>query len=107
MSTARRSKYALKHHLPCSLLSTETTAQDKVNIRSTIPAGLRDPDSKIRTAIAMAIAAVANWDWPQEWPGLLEHIVSSIKQGSDPVLGKTKRLCWTSCAARCWLNHAR
>jgi hypothetical protein len=36
----------------------------------------------------MAIAAVANWDWPNDWPGLLENIVSSIKQRSDPQLGK-------------------
>jgi hypothetical protein len=38
----------------------------------------------------MAIAAVANWDWPQEWPGLLENIVSSIKQRSDPNLGECR-----------------
>jgi hypothetical protein len=36
----------------------------------------------------MAIAAVANWDWPNDWPGLLENIVSSIKQRSDPQLGE-------------------
>lgn len=40
----------------------------------------------------MAIAAVANWDWPQEWPGLLENIVSSIKQRSDPNLGECSRI---------------
>lgn len=67
---------------------TEASREDKAAIRSGLPAGLRDPDSKIRTAIAMAIAAVANWDLPQEWPGLLESIVSSIKQGTDPNLGR-------------------
>jgi hypothetical protein len=66
----------------------ETSKADKAVIRNALPAGLRDPDSKIRTAVAMAIAAVANWDWPQEWPGLLENIVSSVKQRSDPNLGE-------------------
>jgi hypothetical protein len=67
----------------------ETSKADKAHIRNALPAGLRDPDSKIRTAVAMAIAAVANWDWPQDWPGLLESIVSSIKQRDDGPLGES------------------
>jgi len=66
----------------------ETSREDKAQIRNALPAGLRDPDSKIRTAIAMAIAAIANWDWPQDWPGLLENIVGSIKKRDDPQLGE-------------------
>ncbi|KAF6258143.1 armadillo-type protein [Scenedesmus sp. NREL 46B-D3] len=34
----------------------------------------------------MAIAAVANWDWPQAWPGIMEFIVSSIKDRRDASL---------------------
>lgn len=69
-------------------LFAETSREDKAQIRNALPSGLRDPDSKIRTAIAMAIAAVANWDWPQDWPGLLENIVGSIKKRDDPQLGE-------------------
>jgi hypothetical protein len=66
----------------------ETSKEEKAQIRAALPAGLHDPDSKIRTAIAMAIAAVANWDWPQDWPGLLENIVTSIKERRDLNLGR-------------------
>jgi hypothetical protein len=51
---------------------------------------LGDPDSKIRTAVGMAIAAIASWDWPQSWPGLMEHLIASIKTRSNPVLGKAE-----------------
>lgn len=68
--------------------SAETSKEEKAQIRAALPAGLHDPDSKIRTAIAMAIAAVANWDWPQDWPGLLENIVTSIKERRNPNLGR-------------------
>ncbi|KAF8072465.1 Ipo9 [Scenedesmus sp. PABB004] len=61
----------------------EVSEADKAAIRAALPAGLADPDSKIRTAVGMAIAAVAAWDWPQAWPGLLEFIVGAIKERKD------------------------
>lgn len=61
----------------------ETNEQDKQQIRQALPAGLMDADSKIRTAVGMAIAAIANWDWPQAWPGLMDFIVNSIKDRKD------------------------
>eukprot|EP00878_Enallax_costatus_P044724 GHUV01053448.1.p1 GENE.GHUV01053448.1~~GHUV01053448.1.p1 ORF type:complete len:172 (+),score=46.18 GHUV01053448.1:247-762(+) len=61
----------------------ETNEQDKQQIRQALPAGLADADSKIRTAVGMAIAAIANWDWPQAWPGLMDYLVNSIKDRKD------------------------
>ncbi|WIA28271.1 hypothetical protein OEZ86_010825 [Tetradesmus obliquus] len=61
----------------------EASEADKQQIRAALPARLMDPDSKIRTAVAMAIAAVVSWDWPQAWPGIMEFIVNSIKDRKD------------------------
>ncbi|ELR21483.1 Importin beta domain containing protein [Acanthamoeba castellanii str. Neff] len=52
----------------------QTTPQDKAAIRAILPQGLADPESKIRTASAMAIASIAHWDWPGEWPNLIEEL---------------------------------
>lgn len=56
-------------------------------MRSTLPAGLQDPDSKVRTAVGVAVASIAAWDLPSAWPGLLESMVGSIKARSNPHLG--------------------
>lgn len=66
----------------------ETSEHDKQQIRQVLPAGLMDADSKVRTAVGMAIAAIANWDWPQAWPGLMDFIVNSIKDRKDTHLCK-------------------
>lgn len=67
-------------------VAPETPEQEKQQIRAALPAGLQDPDSKIRTAVGVVIATIANWDWPQAWPGLLEYIVNCIKQQEEPNL---------------------
>mmetsp|Transcript_12632 Transcript_12632/g.27297 ORF Transcript_12632/g.27297 Transcript_12632/m.27297 type:complete len:1089 (+) Transcript_12632:75-3341(+) len=56
----------------------ETTAQEKAAIRQALPPGLADPSSKVRTAVGMAIAAIAKVDWPQSWPGLIEWLIQAI-----------------------------
>lgn len=61
---------------------------DKQSIRQLLPAGLADPNSKIRTAVGMAIASIAKWDYPQQWPGLLEWLVASVKERSNDHLGR-------------------
>lgn len=65
----------------------QTSESDKHQIRQALPSGLHDPSSKIRTAVGMAIAAIANWDWPQAWPGLMEFLTAAIKERKDPNLG--------------------
>ncbi len=66
----------------------QTSDADKAAIRDALPHGLRDANSRVRTAVGMAIAAVAAWDWPQAWPGLLEFLVASIKAKEDANLGE-------------------
>ena len=91
----------------------EVGNEEKQEIRNLLPHGLGDPDSKIRTAVGMAIAAIASWDWPQSWPGLMEHLVAAIKNRSNPILGEPqlRSVClWQNviraehCCARDWLN---
>jgi hypothetical protein len=48
---------------------------------------LADPERKVRTAVSMAISAIAEFDFPQDWPGLLEVLVGVIKDKSNPNLG--------------------
>eukprot|EP00798_Chlamydomonas_sp_ICE-L_P016428 gene16428-22642_t len=47
--------------------------------------------AQVRTAIGMAIAAIASWDWPQDWPGLMESLVGAIKARNNEHLGKEQR----------------
>lgn len=78
----------------------ETIEQDKQQIRQALPAALMESDSKIRTAIGMAIAAIANWDWPQAWPGLMDFLVNSIKDRKDTNLCECCTYAWPSAS---WL----
>ena len=52
-------------------------------IKELLPAALEDPHGKIRTAVGMAIASIANWDWPEEWPGLMGYLLSLINHRTD------------------------
>lgn len=65
-----------------------TTDEEKRYIKERLPAALSEPNSKVRTAVALAIATIARWDYPDDWPGLLEHLVSAIKAGQDENLGE-------------------
>ncbi len=60
--------------------------QEKAGIRAEIPKGLADPNSKIRTAVAMAIASIACTDVPQDWPTLIGDIVGAISSRTSPLL---------------------
>lgn len=60
---------------------------EKSTVRTTLPAGLSDPNSKLRTAVGLAVAAIAKWDCPEEWPDLLDNLLRSINQHGNPHLG--------------------
>ncbi|KZC12620.1 Importin-9 [Dufourea novaeangliae] len=47
-------------------------------IKKLLPLGLRESISKVRTAVAYAISAIAHWDWPENWPGLFDILVSCL-----------------------------
>jgi hypothetical protein len=57
--------------------------EDKQAIRDLLPQALEDPHGKIRTAVGMAIASIASWDWPEEWPGLMGYLLGLISDRSD------------------------
>ena len=56
----------------------EISEQDKQQIKGLLPRGLNDSNSKIRTAIAMAIASIAHWEWPDKWPSLIQDLTAAL-----------------------------
>eukprot|EP01116_Phalansterium_solitarium_P007626 TRINITY_DN2041_c0_g1_i1.p1 TRINITY_DN2041_c0_g1~~TRINITY_DN2041_c0_g1_i1.p1 ORF type:complete len:1043 (+),score=436.17 TRINITY_DN2041_c0_g1_i1:140-3268(+) len=67
---------------------------DKAAIRALLPAGLADPVSHLQTAVAMAIASIAHWDYPQQWPQLVQQLVHCLlnPQQAELVKGAIKCL---------------
>ncbi|WWD20442.1 hypothetical protein CI109_104918 [Kwoniella shandongensis] len=65
-----------------------TPIEVKGQIRPIIFSGLSDPQSKIRSASAFALSAVARFDWPDDYPDLLSQLVALLTTGSpDSVHG--------------------
>lgn len=64
---------------------------EKATVRAALPAGLSDPSSKLRTAVGLAVAAIAKWDCPEEWPDLLDNLLRAINQHDNPHLGALHR----------------
>ncbi|XP_031834717.1 importin 9 [Nomia melanderi] len=55
----------------------------KERIKELLPLALRESISKVRTAVAYAISAIAHWDWPENWPGLFDILVSCLSGESE------------------------
>jgi hypothetical protein len=75
-----------------AFVAPEMSGEEKARIKTTLPAGLADGSSKIRTATAMAIAQVATNEWPGDWPELTTTLVDGIraKRSRAEVLGCLK-----------------
>ncbi|KAM3269408.1 importin-9 [Capsicum chacoense] len=56
---------------------------EKVAIRGLLLPLLDDPHRKICTAIGMAVASIAHYDWPEEWPDLLPSLVKCISDQTN------------------------
>ncbi|KFM58485.1 Importin-9, partial [Stegodyphus mimosarum] len=56
----------------------ETTPEAKAAVRAMLPMGLHESISKLRSSVAYAISAVAQWDWPEQWPELFEILLQSL-----------------------------
>ena len=41
--------------------------QAKQEIRALIPQGLTEPAHRVRSSVAYAVSAIAQWDWPEAW----------------------------------------
>ncbi|XP_043281951.1 importin-9 isoform X2 [Venturia canescens] len=55
----------------------------KERIKELLPLGLRESISKVRASVAYAISAIAHWDWPENWPGLFDILVSCLSGDSE------------------------
>jgi hypothetical protein len=81
-------------------------------MRERLPEGLGDESSKVRTAVAMAVAAIARWDCPQQWPGLIPGLVQAITAKKNANLGELIRLesgrcCWPGRGSDVWCLRCR
>ena len=66
---------------------------DKSQIRSILPNLLADKSSKIRTAISSIIGIIANEDYPDLWPNILEVLFNLISSSNiDAVKGGVRAL---------------
>ncbi|KAH9046970.1 ARM repeat-containing protein [Lactarius deliciosus] len=54
----------------------------KDQIRQAVFQGLSDSDRKIRSLCAHTLSTIANSDWPDEYPDLLNHLVQLLLSGS-------------------------
>jgi hypothetical protein len=55
----------------------------QVVIRQLLLTSLGDSNGKIRTAIGMAVAAIGQNDWPEDWPELLSFLLKLIGDQSN------------------------
>ncbi|GAB2226534.1 hypothetical protein Droror1_Dr00022344 [Drosera rotundifolia] len=58
-------------------------AEEKEVIRGLLLLSLDDPQRKVCTAISMAVACVANYDWPEHWPDFLPFIMKLFTDYSN------------------------
>lgn len=86
----------MPHGTPCASafapLAAETTRKAAPKLTSLSRThthhhqGLGDSTGKIRTAVGMAIATIAQWDWPEQWPELTGTLVGTIRDRRTPEL---------------------
>ncbi|ORY34633.1 armadillo-type protein [Naematelia encephala] len=84
------SKYIPQHWSRLSNTFEEpiTPLEIKAQIRPLVFSGLSDSQSKIRSASAFALSLIARYDWPEEYPDLLDNLVGLLAHGSpDSVHG--------------------
>lgn len=81
---------------------------EKAAVRAGLPQGLADPDSKLRTAVGLAVAAIAAWDCPDAWPDLLDNLLRAIDQRDNQHLGEPcAELCAELVRSKPWLACGR
>ena len=56
---------------------------EKATVRAALPSGLRDPVPRIRTAVSMTIAGIAQWDWPESWPTLMRELLAPLEAATS------------------------
>ncbi|KAM9953210.1 hypothetical protein ACTFIR_008273 [Dictyostelium discoideum] len=56
------------------------TKEEKTEIKKLLSPCLSDPSSKIRTAIAMCIAKIGAYEWPHDWPELVDELIGCLNR---------------------------
>ncbi|KAJ0984431.1 hypothetical protein J5N97_002787 [Dioscorea zingiberensis] len=81
-----------------TFLHPVVSAEEKEAIRQLLVTSLDDPHGKIRTAVGMAIASIAHYDWPEDWPELLPFLLQLItnQNNIDGVRGSLRCLALLS-----------
>ncbi|GAA6037267.1 hypothetical protein JCM8097_008653 [Rhodosporidiobolus ruineniae] len=70
-----------------------TTPEIKSQVREVVFAGLADPVRKIRLACANIVSIIAQPDWPDDWPTLMDQLLTLIRSPSiDAVEGGMRAL---------------
>ncbi|KIY73361.1 ARM repeat-containing protein [Cylindrobasidium torrendii FP15055 ss-10] len=83
-------KYVREHWSPYfqNFQGNAPPVEVKDRVRRAVFQGLSDPNRRIRSLCASVIKFIANCDWPDEYPDLLENLISLISSGSlDSVHG--------------------
>jgi len=83
-------------------VAPQTSDEEKAAIRRTLPVGLADAQGKIRTACALAIAAVAALDWPEQWPELTGTLVTAVMERRSREAGALLTLTWSCIFCFAW-----
>ncbi|KAI0275362.1 ARM repeat-containing protein [Gloeopeniophorella convolvens] len=78
-------KYVKEHWSPIfqQFRGNAPPVEVKGQIRQVVFQGLSDPDRKIRSLCAHALSTIANADWPDEYPDLLNHLIQLLSSGSS------------------------
>ncbi|KAH9958982.1 ARM repeat-containing protein [Russula dissimulans] len=84
-ATAKGTKYVKEHWSPFfqQWRGGAPPAEMKDQIRRTVFQGLSDPDRRIRSLCAHTLSTMANSDWPDEYPDLLNLLVQLLLSGSS------------------------
>ncbi|XP_078437872.1 ARM repeat superfamily protein isoform X1 [Wolffia australiana] len=65
-----------------SFVHPVVSSGEKESIRELLLFSLDDHHGKLRTAVAMAVASIAHYDWPEDWPDLIPHLLRLLSDQS-------------------------
>lgn len=72
----------MSFHVDSVSLSWSLSVQQAI-IRQLLLSSLDDSHGKIRTAVSMAVASIAHYDWQEDWPELLPILLKLISDQSN------------------------
>lgn len=91
LAQRQMSLYVLKNYIDShwsnrsdKFVDLETRPSVKDAVRLNIVQGLSDPVTKVRIGVAYAIARIAQYDWPEEWPSLFDTLIMHLKSACTP-----------------------